>query len=97
MPRLLLVGLAIGSVALTVTLSRRVMRRWEGVWPTLAWLPVVMIIAHASLIVVQTIGNPGSHSSWPLELIVVSGGGLLLLAGLAVVRFLLRPRPNPDP
>jgi len=89
MTALLIFGSLTGAVALAVGLSLRAVRRWPGVWQALAWLPVVMIVTHAGLIVFETRSDPASHRLWPVELLVVSGGALLLLGILAGARRLL--------
>lgn len=66
--------------------AARALRRWSGIWRWLALAPVAIVGIVAARIAVR----PNSHTLWPIELLLWTIVGALLLGLLTVGKTLIR-------
>lgn len=59
---------------------------WRRALRYAAAIPAIVLLVLVGKIIVDTSEDPTSHNLWPLEIIIRSLGGLLILGALALFR-----------
>lgn len=64
----------------------RVLREWKRWWRGLALLPALALIGVILNILISVAKTRSAHNLWPFEIVLWSGGGLVFLGILSLVK-----------